>query len=143
MRTFSILAAGALPLISLVAAQQTVLPPCRQNFTTNVWTSCANVVSQFQLSLAEFLYANPQLGAGCDGFKPGETYCISHREYDRTKKLMRDAEFAAASNQRLVSTDGNCGIQNRTSPTCVGSSFGNCCNASGRYEHCAHMRNIF
>ncbi|KAH6638817.1 hypothetical protein C7974DRAFT_448560 [Boeremia exigua] len=115
MRAFSKFAICALPLLSLVAAQQPILPPCRQKFTTNIWTSCADVVSQFQLSVANFLYANPQLGAGCSGFKPGETYCVSR-----------------PSNQRPISMDGNCGIQNRTAATCVGSSFGSCCNASGR-----------
>jgi hypothetical protein len=82
MKVFSNFAICALPLLSLVAAQQTVLPPCRQNFTTNIWTSCADVISQFQLSVADFLYANPQLGAGCSGFKPGDTYCVSRRKYD-------------------------------------------------------------
>jgi hypothetical protein len=50
--------------------------PCRLNYTTDVWTSCADVIAQFEITLAQFLYANPQLGEGCDGFKPGEKYCV-------------------------------------------------------------------
>ncbi|KAH7356065.1 hypothetical protein BKA66DRAFT_446026 [Pyrenochaeta sp. MPI-SDFR-AT-0127] len=99
----------------LVARQQTALPPCRLNYTTDVWTGCADVLAQFELKLEEFLYANPQLGPACDGFKPGETYCISRPR-----------------NSRPISKDGNCGIQANYTASCVGSTFGNCCNAAGK-----------
>ncbi|CAI6331050.1 unnamed protein product [Periconia digitata] len=101
--------------ILVFARQATSLPPCRLNYTTDVWTGCADVIAQFEITLEEFLYANPQLGEGCDGFKPGETYCV-----------FRD------SNTRPTSLDGNCGIQANYSASCVGSTFGDCCNPSGK-----------
>jgi hypothetical protein len=49
---------------------------CRQEFKTDVWTGCDDVLVQFQLTLKEFMLANPTIGDECDGFVPGETYCI-------------------------------------------------------------------
>lgn len=49
---------------------------CRQKFKTDVWTGCDDVLAQFQLTLKEFMLANPTIGDACDGFVPGETYCV-------------------------------------------------------------------
>jgi hypothetical protein len=49
---------------------------CRQEFKTDVWTGCDDVLAQFQLRLEEFMLANPTIGDECDGFVPGETYCV-------------------------------------------------------------------
>lgn len=65
---------------SIFARQASQLPACRLNYTTTVWTNCTDVLAQFELSLDQFLYANPQLGDACDGFAPGKTYCVSRRK---------------------------------------------------------------
>jgi hypothetical protein len=49
---------------------------CRQEFKTDVWTGCDDVLAQFDLKLEEFKLANPTIGDKCDGFVPGETYCV-------------------------------------------------------------------
>lgn len=49
---------------------------CRQDYKTDVWTGCDDVLAQFQLTLEEFILANPSIGDECDGFVPGKTYCV-------------------------------------------------------------------
>ncbi|RKK94305.1 hypothetical protein BFJ68_g15218 [Fusarium oxysporum] len=87
---------------------------CRQKFKTNVWTGCDDVLSQFQLTLKEFMLANPTIGDACDGFVPGETYCV------------------AFNVQRNVTEDGNCGEKINFSKTCIRSDFGDCCGLEGK-----------
>lgn len=50
---------------------------CRMNFTTNVWMGCDDLLAQFHLTLEDFMLANPSIGEACDGFEPGETYCVA------------------------------------------------------------------
>lgn len=51
---------------------------CHLEYTTDVWTGCAQLLEQFNVSLAYFRYANPEITANCASFVPGQTYCI-HR----------------------------------------------------------------
>lgn len=67
----------------LMARQQTSPPPCRLNYTTDVWTGCDDVLAQFGISLDQFRLANPSIGAACDGFVPGKTYCVAACEYNK------------------------------------------------------------
>ena len=52
------------------------LPECHLNYTTDVWTGCADVLAQFNITLAYFRYANPEITSNCASFVPGNTYCI-------------------------------------------------------------------
>ncbi|GKU10105.1 hypothetical protein FLAG1_08927 [Fusarium langsethiae] len=87
---------------------------CRQEFKTDVWTGCDDVLAQFQLTLEEFILANPTIGEECDGFVPGETYCV------------------AFNVPRNVTEDGICGQKINFTKTCVGSDFGDCCGLDGK-----------
>ena len=51
---------------------------CHLEYTTDVWTGCAQILEEFNISLAEFQYANPNITANCANFVPGQNYCI-HR----------------------------------------------------------------
>lgn len=76
------LAASLRDLTGLVAKQeQPLLPPCRLNYTTDVWTGCDDVLAQFHISLDDFIYANPEIGEACSGFVPGNTYCVYRSEF--------------------------------------------------------------
>ncbi|KAJ4169800.1 hypothetical protein NW754_005948 [Fusarium falciforme] len=90
--------------------------PCRMNFTTDVWTRCDDLLAQFDLTLEEFMLANPSIGEACDGFKPGETYCVA-------------PYIDVAVN---ATEDGTCGREIDFSKTCIGSDFGDCCGADGK-----------
>lgn len=96
--------------------QAPTLPPCRLNYTTDVWTGCEDVLYQFHITLDDFIANNPGLKEECDGFVPGNTYCIVRQ--DNTPKN--------------ITTDGNCGKQINYKASCVGSTFGDCCNAVGK-----------
>jgi hypothetical protein len=54
----------------------TTSPECHLSYTTDVWTGCADVLFQFNISLAYFRYVNPNLTEDCSNFQPGDTYCI-------------------------------------------------------------------
>jgi hypothetical protein len=62
---------------ALFNRQDPGLAQCRQNFTTDVWTLCADVLAQFHLSLDQFTAMNPDVGEVCGGFVPGEPYCVA------------------------------------------------------------------
>lgn len=66
---------------AVYARQATVAPICRQNYTTDVWTGCDDVLAQFNIPLDEFITANPGLGPACTNWVPGNTYCVSWRKY--------------------------------------------------------------
>lgn len=50
---------------------------CRLNYTTNLWSSCAQVLQEFNLTLDAFEDVNPTIGINCTNFVPGSTYCIA------------------------------------------------------------------
>lgn len=50
---------------------------CRFSVTTDIWTNCAGLLSEFNLTLDYFKEANPSIGANCTDFQPGATYCVS------------------------------------------------------------------
>lgn len=50
---------------------------CRFSFETDIWTNCAGLLSEFNLTLDFFESANPSIGADCTNFQPGGTYCLS------------------------------------------------------------------
>lgn len=52
---------------------------CRLSLQTDIWTSCAALLSEFNLTLDYFKSANPSIGANCANFQPGATYCLSVR----------------------------------------------------------------
>lgn len=56
------------------------LPECRMNYTTDIWTTCYDVIVQFGLTFDDFIWSNPSLSEGCAGFEPGETYCVVRRK---------------------------------------------------------------
>lgn len=47
------------------------------NYTTDVWTGCADVLAQFKITLDYFQLANPDVGSSCQDFVPGNVYCVS------------------------------------------------------------------
>ncbi|KAI0435824.1 hypothetical protein F4803DRAFT_277012 [Xylaria telfairii] len=100
----------------LSSRQQGEIPICRLNFTTDVWTGCEDVLAQFDLTLEQFMYANPGITKNCGNFIPGNTYCVA----------------ALVENRRNASTSGLCGAQVNFNVTCLGSSFGECCAGTGR-----------
>ncbi|KFA56368.1 hypothetical protein S40293_09444 [Stachybotrys chartarum IBT 40293] len=88
------------------------LTQCRQNFTTDVWTLCEDVLAQFSLTLEQFTALNPQVGEICGAFVPGEAIAD------------QDANIT-------ISQDGSCGPEAEVLSTCVGSEFGDCCGPDG------------
>jgi hypothetical protein len=88
---------GELPVM---ARQQTSAPPCRLNYTTDVWTGCDDVLAQFGISLDQFRLANPGIGAACDGFVPGNTYCVAAckcKRYHCTSVLPSDVYLVSSA----------------------------------------------
>lgn len=69
------------PSVAVLQGRQTlgdVPSDCHLEYTTDVWTGCAQILEQFNISLAYFQYANPNITANCANFVPGQSYCI-HR----------------------------------------------------------------
>ncbi|CAD6447522.1 deedc29b-f137-4857-90c2-01960bb5913f [Sclerotinia trifoliorum] len=97
--------------------RQTNLPECHLNYTTDIWTGCADVLSQFNITLVYFESSNPEVSPNCDGFIPGNTYCIFRASTTGT--------------HTKPSTNGLCGVQQNWTNTCVGSQWGNCCGSGG------------
>ncbi|KAI0008467.1 hypothetical protein F4779DRAFT_641840 [Xylariaceae sp. FL0662B] len=83
--------------------------------TTDIWTSCAGLLSEFNLTLDYLKAANPSIGADCNNFRPGATYCIS---------LTTGATI-------FISSNGQCGAQQNWTSTCIGSQWGDCCAVGG------------
>lgn len=54
---------------------------CRLNYTTDIWTSCASLIEQFNLTLDYFEYVNPSIGINCTNFVPGSTYCVETGQF--------------------------------------------------------------
>lgn len=52
------------------------LPECHLNYTTDVWTGCTDVLSQFNITFEYFQYSNPGITDHCANFAPGTQYCI-------------------------------------------------------------------
>ncbi|KUJ07442.1 uncharacterized protein LY89DRAFT_743062 [Mollisia scopiformis] len=88
---------------------------CRLSLQTDIWTSCAALLSEFNLTLDYFKSANPNIGANCANFQPGATYCLS----------------VPSGSPIPVSTNGLCGAQQNWTNTCIGSSAGACCGIGG------------
>lgn len=72
---------GSEPYLKGFIKRQTfngTLPDCHLYYSTDVWTGCAQVLTQFNVSFEYFQYANPNISANCANFVPGGIYCI-HR----------------------------------------------------------------
>ncbi|KAI1120351.1 hypothetical protein F5Y10DRAFT_283364 [Nemania abortiva] len=82
---------------------------------TDIWTSCAGVLSEFNITLDYFRTANPSIGPSCTGFQPGGTYCLS----------------LTTGSPVPISTNGMCGAQQNWTSTCIGSQWGDCCGIGG------------
>ncbi|CAJ2504360.1 Uu.00g117540.m01.CDS01 [Anthostomella pinea] len=50
---------------------------CRFSMPTDIWTTCAGFLSEFNITLDYFRIANPSIGPSCADFEPGTTYCVS------------------------------------------------------------------
>lgn len=61
----------------LLRRQATSSATCRFSLETDIWTSCASLLNEFNLTLDYFKQNNPSIGANCANFQPGATYCIS------------------------------------------------------------------
>lgn len=75
---------GAVESQNLLGKQATLLRrqtagnvTCRLSMGTDIWSSCASVLSQFNITLDYFMAGNPSIGPDCSNFVPGNTYCIS------------------------------------------------------------------
>ncbi|KAI0190299.1 hypothetical protein F4808DRAFT_29822 [Astrocystis sublimbata] len=88
---------------------------CRTNYTTNLWSNCAQVLSEFNLTLTLFQEINPSIGQSCANFIPGKVYCVA----------------PVTGTATPVSTNGMCGQQQNWTSTCIGSQWGNCCGVGG------------
>ncbi|KAI8625118.1 hypothetical protein F5Y19DRAFT_277836 [Xylariaceae sp. FL1651] len=88
---------------------------CRTNYTTNLWSSCAQVLEEFNLTLTLFQEINPSIGQSCSNFIPGTVYCIA----------------PVTGTATPISTNGMCGAQQNWTSTCIGSQWGNCCGVGG------------
>ncbi|KAA6411219.1 MAG: hypothetical protein FRX48_04499 [Lasallia pustulata] len=109
---------GSEPYLKGFIKRQTfngTLPDCHLYYSTDVWTGCAQVLTQFNVSFEYFQYANPNISANCANFVPGGIYCI-HR---------------ASGSSINASSNGLCGTQQNWTNTCVGSGFGDCCGSGG------------
>jgi hypothetical protein len=118
----------------LMARQQASAAPCRLNYTTDVWTGCDDVLAQFGISLDQFRLANPGIGAACDGYVPGKTYCVAACEPNTTVEPQVSGAMlivSAVQTRVKTSTDGRCGAQANFTVTCVGSEWGDCCGSGG------------
>ncbi|CAG7555729.1 unnamed protein product [Fusarium equiseti] len=90
---------------------------CRQDYKTDVWTGCDDVLAQFQLTLCgsgeEFCGDNCQDGS-CSG---------------ATETTSSTTAKPSATEGLAVSTNGDCAYNSGF--TCKGSKFGDCCSAAG------------
>ncbi|KAI0118067.1 carbohydrate-binding module family 18 protein [Hypoxylon sp. NC0597] len=86
---------------------------CRLNYTTNLWSSCAQVLQEFNLTLDAFQDINPSISDNCENFNPGSMYCVA----------------AAVGDALPISSNGLCGVQQNWTNTCIGSQWGDCCVA--------------
>ncbi|KAK6523256.1 hypothetical protein TWF694_006145 [Orbilia ellipsospora] len=97
-------------------------PSCGFWLTADNTTTCAQILTKFNLQASVFVALNPWVGVydkavtingtGCGGVLPYETYCVR------------------AGVPNTISTDGTCGPKNGNR-VCPGSSFGDCCSVSG------------
>jgi hypothetical protein len=97
------------------------------------WTECQTFVSDYRLSMDEFVDMNPSVDTDCYGWVGGAQYCV----------MMRNSPFALIwlsenidanrliARARHISTDGTCARGGNI--TCIGSEFGPCCGKGGRY----------
>ncbi|KAI0538348.1 hypothetical protein GGR58DRAFT_468638 [Xylaria digitata] len=99
----------------ILRRQTTGNATCRFSMPTDIWTTCASLLSEFNLTLSYFRTANPSIGPSCAGFQPGSTYCIS----------------LTSGSPIPVSTNGMCGAQQNWTSTCIGSQWGDCCGVGG------------
>ncbi|OTA65821.1 carbohydrate-binding module family 18 protein [Hypoxylon sp. EC38] len=108
---------GLLERHNLLSRRQTVSSnfTCRLNYTTNLWSSCAQVLQEFNLTLDAFEDINPSIGENCTNFNPGSTYCVA----------------AAVGDALPISSNGLCGVQQNWTNTCIGSQWGDCCGIGG------------
>ncbi|KAI1738204.1 hypothetical protein F4680DRAFT_426430 [Xylaria scruposa] len=88
---------------------------CRRNYSTNIWSSCAQVLQEFNLTLDFFEAVNPSIGVNCTNFVAGSSYCVS----------------VATGSTTPISSNGLCGSQQNWTNTCMGSQWGNCCGVGG------------
>ncbi|KAK6544363.1 hypothetical protein TWF694_001064 [Orbilia ellipsospora] len=101
---------------------------CGMFFAPSNTTTVTDVLDTFQITAQEFVALNPGNGlfmyhGECSGFRNFRViYCV------------RGVELSP-----VVSSDGTCGSWNN-GKACAGSSYGDCCNASGRcgsgYDYC-------
>ncbi|RVD89611.1 uncharacterized protein DFL_000612 [Arthrobotrys flagrans] len=111
-----------LPRAALVERDVSATPSCGFWFTTDNTTTCAQILTTYNLQASAFVALNPWQGVydksttvnttGCGGVLAYETYCV------------------APGVSNTISMDGKCGPSNDNA-VCPGSSFGSCCSVSG------------
>ncbi|KAL2066964.1 hypothetical protein VTL71DRAFT_1388 [Oculimacula yallundae] len=72
--------------------------------------SCSQLADDYGITLDKFWILNPTLAPDCEAIMPNTEYCVD------------------GFIEPLRSTDGFCG-PNHKNATCIGSDFGQCCNA--------------
>ena len=50
--------------------------PCLAEAPTNIWSTCASFLDEYQVNLPHLVTMNPELQNDCVAFKPGTTYCL-------------------------------------------------------------------
>ncbi|KAK6362806.1 hypothetical protein TWF730_000260 [Orbilia blumenaviensis] len=110
------------PRAALTARDVSATPSCGFWVTTDNTTTCAQILTTYNLQASAFVALNPWQGVydksvtinqtGCGGVLAYETYCV------------------APGVSNTISTDGTCGPNNGNA-VCPGSSFGSCCSVSG------------
>ncbi|KAI0521918.1 hypothetical protein F5B22DRAFT_594695 [Xylaria bambusicola] len=72
--------------------------------------SCEQIANAYSISIERFFELNPELSPNCDGIQPNTEYCVR------------------GFIEPVRSQDGLCG-PNHNNATCIGTLFGQCCNA--------------
>ncbi|EGX44067.1 hypothetical protein AOL_s00210g228 [Orbilia oligospora ATCC 24927] len=121
------------PRAALAERDVSATPSCGFWVTTDNTTTCAQILTTYNLQASAFVALNPWEGVydksttvnttGCGGVLAYETYCV------------------APGVSNTISTDGSCGPNNGNA-VCPGSPFGNCCSVSGWYEEKLELEHI-
>jgi hypothetical protein len=135
--------ASAMPTVTSAPGRKAVPKPgdvnCRDWGATydlvGYW-SCNQLAQDYGIAIEKFWELNPGLAPDCEGVKPYTEYCVAgckcfpplFRLLRSIVALINSGLCACAVIEPLRSTDGFCGPKHNNA-TCVGSDFGQCCNA--------------
>lgn len=73
---------ASFPKHSYLLPRQATQTACSLSVRTDGWTTCANRLSSYNITLADFTAINPTVGVTCQYFSPGKSYCLMKRMFN-------------------------------------------------------------